>query len=118
MIDKQEELKRRALELREESKALRPRADLADQLEGAIGRLLTKMTQDLPAPVQAVLKKLSTHDQIDWLRENASGRAAPPGTASPTMNTNAMQRNRPGAPRMSDEEYLARKRASEQYRGL
>jgi len=94
----------------EEVKSLKPRADLADGYEKAVARLLVEQTKNLPSGIQTLLNKLSLIDQLDWLATNA----ATPASASGTMDTNALARSS-GSQALTNEEILAKKRASGLY---
>ena len=99
---------RRADELRE----LKPRAQLAESYEKAVKGLLEVQTRELPVAIQTLLEKLPLTDQLEWLATNAA--TLKPATASGSTNINAYGRSA-AAPTLSDEEYLAKKRASGLY---
>jgi hypothetical protein len=96
----------------EEVKSLKPRADLADGYEKAVARLLVEQTKSLPSAIQTLLNKLSLIDQLDWLAANASN--ITPASASGNTDINAYTRNS-GAGALTNEEIMARKRASGLY---
>ncbi len=108
-LEEQAEWQKLANKRADEIKELKPRAQLAESYEKVVKNLLEVQTRDLPSGIQALLEKLSLVDQLDWLAANAA--TVKPQPASGSTNINAYGRSA-SQPALSDEEYLAKKRAS------
>ena len=108
-LEEQAEWQKLANRRADEIKELKPRAALAEGYEKAVKALVEAQTRDVPVAIQTILEKLSLLDQLDWLAANAG--SIKPAAASGSTNINAYGRSAP-TPAISDEEYLAKKRAS------
>lgn len=108
-LEEQAEWQKLANRRADEIKELKPRAALAEGYEKAVKALVEAQTRDVPVAIQTILEKLSLLDQLDWLAANAG--TIKPAAASGSTNINAYGRSAP-TPALTDEEYLAKKRAS------
>jgi len=114
-LEDQKEYEKLAKQRAEEISTIKPRAALAESYEKGVSRLMNEATKALPSNIQMILNKLSLPDQLDWLTENLDSVKAPPVTTGAT-DINAWSRTTNTTPRsLTDEEYLAKKRASGQY---
>jgi len=111
-LEEQAEWQKLANRRADEIKDLKPRAALAENYEKAVKALVEAQTRDVPVAIQTILEKLSLTDQLDWLTANAG--TLKPQAASGSTNINAYGRSAP-TPNLTDEEYLAKKRASGLY---
>lgn len=114
-LEDQKEFEKLAKQRAEEITSLRPRAGLADSYEKGVSRLMAEASRELPANIQMILNKLSLPDQLDWLTENLDS-VRKPATTNPGSDINAWSRSASGGkPLMTEDEYLARKRAESTY---
>lgn len=114
-LEDQAEWQKLANKRADEIKELKPRAGLAEGYEKRVTQLMAEATKALPSNIQMILNKLSLPDQLDWLTENLDSVKAPPVTTGAT-DINAWSRTTGGAPALTDEEYLRRKRQESIYK--
>jgi predicted ribosome quality control (RQC) complex YloA/Tae2 family protein len=111
-LEEQAEWQKLANKRLDKIKEIEPRAQLADAYEKVGKELLDVFTRDVPSAMLTLLEKLSVVEQLSWIAVNVN--SIKPQVASGSTNINAYGRGAP-APALSDEEYVAKKRASGLY---